>query len=258
MSGLEKRVEALLEEVRRGDVSVADAVNRLRSLPFEDLGFAKVDHHRELRSGVPEVIFCEGKTADQVREIAAALAGRGNPVLATRASAEVFEAVRSALPAAEYRTQARVIVVPGERADVGVGRVLVVAAGTSDIPVAEEAAVTAETLGAAVDRVYDVGVSGLHRLLAHREQLDAARAIVAVAGMDGVLPSIVGGLVAAPVIAVPTSIGYGSSFEGLAALLTMLNSCASGVAVVNIDNGFGAGYMAAIINRQSVEAGEQS
>jgi len=267
MSALEDRIAGLLEQVRRGEVTVAEAVGRLRSLPFEDLGFAKVDHHRELRRGFPEVIFCEGKTPEQVREIAVSLAAGGNTVLATRASRGMFEAVQSALPDTQYHETARIIVVPGRRpAGAGEdgsnggggveGLVLIVAAGTSDIPVAEEAAVTAEALGARTERLYDVGVSGLHRLLAHRHLLDEARAIVAVAGMDGVLPSIVGGLVAAPVIAVPTSIGYGSSFEGLAALLTMLNSCASGVAVVNIDNGFGAGYMAAVINSRTVAPGK--
>lgn len=246
----EDRLIELLEKVKRGDVSCQDAVAKLRALPFEDLGFAKVDHHRALRTGFPEVIFCQGKTPEQIRRIARCLLGAQGRLLATRADRDAFEAIAKVAPDAEYHETARIVVVDkgGRKRGAGVGSVVVMAAGTADLPVAEEAAVTAETMGAAVDRLFDVGVSGLHRLLAYREQLHGANAIVAVAGMEGALPSIVGGLVGCPVIAVPTSVGYGASFGGVAALLTMLNSCAAGVSVVNIDNGFGGGFMAALIN----------
>ena len=238
----------LLEQVRIGEVTPERAVEHLRHFPSENLGFARTDNHRVLRQGFPEVIFCEGKTVDQVKAIATRLLERHATLLATRASAPMFEAVKAIEPRAKYHSLSRTIVVKPARPAPPVGRVLVLSAGTSDIPVAEEAAVTADTLGSRVETLYDVGVAGLHRILDEQAALDAAHAIVVVAGMDGVLPSVVGGLVSKPVIAVPTSIGYGASFQGLAALLTMLNSCAAGVAVVNIDNGFGAGVLAHRIN----------
>jgi NCAIR mutase (PurE)-related protein len=225
-------------------------MQQLRSLPFEDLGFAKVDHHRSLRTGLPEVIFGQGKTAEQIIEIARTLAAQSHNVLITRIDADKAERLRDAVPETSYFPAARAATIVGRKPKiVGRGTILVVAAGTSDLPVAEEAALTAELMGNVVERVHDVGVSGIHRLFAHREQLHAASVLVVVAGMEGALPSVVGGLVDRPVIAVPTSIGYGASFGGLAALLAMLNSCAAGITVVNIDNGFGAGVAAGLINR---------
>jgi len=223
-------------------------VTELRLLPYEDVGFAKIDHHRALRDALPEVVLGQGKTPAQVAEIARRLVERAGRVLVTRADRDCFEAVLAALPDATYHETARAITLDrrGEPKQPGV---TVLCAGTADLPVAEEAAVTAELMGSEVRRVHDVGVAGLHRLLDHVASLQDARAIVAVAGMEGALPSVVAGLVAVPVIAVPTSIGYGASFGGIAALLSMLNACAAGVAVVNIDNGFGAGYLAAVINR---------
>jgi NCAIR mutase (PurE)-related protein len=238
----------LLRHVRQGRTSPDDAAARLRHLPYEDLGFARMDNHRALRQGFPEVIFCEGKTVEQVAAIAGRIVERHGTLLATRATASVFEAVKAVAPRAIYHPLSRAIVLKASRPAQAIGRVLIVSAGTSDIPVAEEAAVTADVLGSRVETRYDVGVAGLHRILDARSALEAARVIVVAAGMDGVLPSVVGGLVAKPVIAVPTSVGYGASFHGLAALLTMLNSCAAGVAVVNIDNGFGAGVLAHRIN----------
>ena len=244
------RIRRLLESVKSGDLEVGSALDQLKELPFEDLGFANVDHHRSLRAGFPEVIYCEGKTAEQVAVIAGKIIEKGNNLLATRASREVFEKVREILPDADYYEQARIVAKKGGEINCPThGFVAVVTAGTSDIPVAEEAAVTAEMMGNTVERIFDVGVAGLHRLLARRVQLSKAAVIIVVAGMEGALASVVGGLVDKPIIAVPTSIGYGASFNGLAALLTMLNSCASGVTVVNIDNGFGAGYAATLINR---------
>ncbi|RKX99693.1 nickel pincer cofactor biosynthesis protein LarB [Candidatus Poribacteria bacterium] len=243
-----ERVRELLEGVRSGRVSVEDALRELRGMPFEDLGFAKVDHHRGIRKGFPEVVFCQGKTVEQVAEISRRIVERGADLLATRASREMYEAVREFAPQARYNELARAIVleqVPKER----LKGVVIVSAGTADLPVAEEAAETAWIMGNEVEKVYDVGVAGLHRLLGNLDRLMNANVLVVVAGMEGALASVVGGLVDKPVIAVPTSVGYGASFGGLAALLTMLNSCASGVAVVNIDNGFGAGYIASLINR---------
>jgi NCAIR mutase (PurE)-related protein len=240
----------LFEQVRKGGLSADEAVERLRHLPFEDLGFAKVDHHRALRQGMPEVIFSQGKTPQQVADIFSRLAQQGGNVLATRASEEQYAAVAAKVEKAEYRPMARAIILKCDRKRYGKGMIAVVSAGTSDIPVAEEAVVTAEMMGNDVQHIYDVGVAGIHRLLAHRETLDKARVIIVCAGMEGALPSVVGGLVGVPVIAVPTSVGYGAAFEGLAALLGMMNSCASNVSVVNIDNGFGAGYVAALINRK--------
>jgi pyridinium-3,5-biscarboxylic acid mononucleotide synthase len=244
-------IKRLLAQVRSGAVSADEAVARLRHLPFESLGFANVDHHRAIRCGFPEVIFCPGKTAAQVRAIFSRLAEAGGNVLATRAAPEIFDAVRRDHPRAEYHELARAITLRQGRSAKPAGHVAVVSAGTSDLPVAEEARATAEIMGQRVTTHYDVGVAGLHRLLAHGEAIQRARAIVVVAGMEGALASVVGGLVAVPVIAVPTSVGYGASFGGLAALLAMLNSCASNVSVVNIDNGFAGGHIAAMISRGS-------
>ncbi len=242
-------IRKLFTEVRRGSLSPDEAVERLRHLPFEDLGFAKVDHHRTLRAGMPEVIFGQGKTPAHTAGIFARLAKHGGNVLATRADAKQFAAVKRKVRSAEYRELARAIILQKDSRKYGKGKVAVVSAGTSDIPVAEEAVVTAELMGNEVQHFYDVGVAGIHRLLANREALTKARVVIVCAGMEGALPSVVGGLVGVPVIAVPTSIGYGASFKGLTALLGMLNSCASNVSVVNIDNGFGAGYVASLINR---------
>jgi len=244
----EKELTRLLRAVRAGKTSIEDALAHLRALPFEDLGFAKVDHHREIRTGFPEVIYCAGKTTAQVIAIARRIVTRHHVALCTRCAPEVYAAAAEALPNSVYHEAARIMVVgKPPRPSAKAKPIAVVTAGTADVPVAEEAAVTAETMGCRVERIYDVGVAGLHRLLRHREQLQQAEVIVVVAGMEGALASVVGGLVSAPVVAVPTSVGYGASFQGLAALLTMLNSCASGVTVVNIDNGFGAGYFAALL-----------
>jgi pyridinium-3,5-biscarboxylic acid mononucleotide synthase len=237
----------LLEAVSEGRLEVEDAVARLRTLPYENLGFARVDHHRALRGGAPEAIFCPGKTAAQVVAIAQRLSAHHANVLATRVTDDIVAAVAASGLSHRHHPDGRLVVIrpePGE----GVGLVVVAAAGTSDLPVAEEAALVAETLGNRVERIYDCGVAGLHRLLDHVGLLAEGNAIVAVAGMEGALPSVIAGLVDRPVIAVPTSIGYGTSFNGLAALLAMLNSCAAGVSVVNIDNGFGAAHQASQIN----------
>lgn len=250
-------VRALLDQVRQGNLSVDQAMERLRIEPFEDLGYAKVDHHRAIRQGVPEVVYCAGKTPEQTAGITESLLKRSQAnVLLTRATPAHFEAVRKVDDRAEFREMARCIVIHRDSALYGLGTIMVLTGGTSDMPVAEEAAVTAETLGNKVERVYDVGVAGIHRLLSQSERIMRANVLIAVAGMEGALASVVAGLVDRPVIAVPTSVGYGANFGGLAALLTMVNSCASGVSVVNIDNGFGAGYMAALINR-SPRAGDQ-
>ena len=242
-------IRKIFEEVRKGKLLPDEAVQRLRHLPFEDLGFAKVDHHRALRAGMPEVILGEGKTPAQVAQIFSRLAKHGGNILATRTSPQQFAAVKKKAPKAEYRELARAVVLWRERKKYGKGTIAVVSAGTSDIPVAEEAVVTAELMGNDIERLYDVGVAGIHRLLANRGALARARVVVVCAGMEGALPSVVGGLIGVPVIAVPTSVGYGAAFKGLAALLGMMNSCASNVSVVNIDNGFGAGYVASLINR---------
>ena len=242
-------IRKLFEEVRKGKLSPDEAVERLRYLPFEDLEFAKVDHHRLLRVGMPEVIFGQAKTPLQVAQIFTRLAKHGGNVLATRATEAQFAAVKKKVPKAEYRERARAIVLRRDNEKYGKGTIAVVSAGTSDIPVAEEAAVTAEVMGNEVEHLYDVGVAGIHRLFAHRNSLIKARVVIVCAGMEGALPSVIGGLVGVPVIAVPTSVGYGAAFDGLAALLGMMNSCASNVSVVNIDNGFGAGYVASLINR---------
>jgi len=244
-------LKELLESIRCGRIEIDEGVERLRRLPFESMGFATVDHHRAIRCGFPEVIFCPGKTPEQVAAILARVADGGGNVLATRADPETFDAVAAAFPAAEYCQTARTITLRQGRPVEPVGHIALVAAGTSDLPVAEEARVTAEIMNQHVTTHYDVGVAGLHRLLARSEALQSANVVVAVAGMEGALASVVGGLVAVPVIAVPTSVGYGASFGGLAALLAMLNSCASNVSVVNIDNGFAGGYIGAMINRQT-------
>jgi hypothetical protein len=245
----ENYLRELLNDVRQGRTPIDEALEELRNLPFIDLGFAKVDSHRPLRNGFPEVVYCEGKRAEQVVAILQRLTQGAGPVLATRASPEVYAAVQAAIPGVRYAELARVIVYEPQPLPRRRGTILVISAGTSDLPVAEEAAVTAEVMGNPVERLYDVGVAGLHRLLAHYESIQKATVLIVVAGMEGALPSVVGGLVRRPVIAVPTSIGYGASFGGLAALLGMLNSCASGVTVVNIDNGFGAGFAASLMNQ---------
>lgn len=238
----------LLERLRRGETSVDEALSELREFPTADLGFARVDLHRGLRSGFPEVIFCQGKEPDQVEAIFGRLLSSGGSVLATRVPPELGRRLVERYPEAVHHEKARIVAVR-RGSPVSAGRILIVTAGTADIPVAEEAAVTAETMGHPVERLYDVGVAGLHRLLAQQKLLYEARVVVVVAGMDGALASVVAGLVDKPVIAVPTSVGYGASFQGLAALLSMLNACAAGVAVVNIDNGFGAGWLAGKINQ---------
>jgi NCAIR mutase (PurE)-related protein len=255
----ERDIRNFLEAVKRGKLTIESAVGQLRQLPYEDLGFAKIDHHRSLRQGYPEVIFGRGKTTKQIVEIARGMlrAKASHNILITRASAKVFAAVkkmsrsvvRGRAAKAQFYPLSGAIAIKRDPTNRGKGLILVVSAGTSDIPVAEEALVTAQTMGNRAEAIYDVGVAGLHRLLEHREKLTAARVIICVAGMEGALPSVVAGLVAAPLIAVPTSTGYGSSFGGLTALLAMLNSCASNVSVVNIDNGFGAGCVASVINQ---------
>jgi NCAIR mutase (PurE)-related protein len=249
-----EQLRTLLADVRTGDVSIDAALDQLKRLPYDDLGFAKIDHHRALRTGAPEVIYCAGKTPEQVVTLAQRMQGHGVPVLGTRATPEQRDAVLAALPAATWHATARAFHLPADPAPPPPavrGTVAVCTGGTSDLPVAEEAALTAELLGSPVLRLYDVGVAGLHRLLAQVPELQAASVVVVIAGMEGALASVVSGLVAAPVIAVPTSVGYGAAFGGLAALLSMLNACAPGVAVVNIDNGFGAGYLAGMINKMA-------
>jgi NCAIR mutase (PurE)-related protein len=245
-------LKTLLDEVAAGRVGPLDAERRiveaLRARPYEDLGFARVDHHRSIRQGFPEVVLGLGKTPDQVAAIAAEIVRRGSTLLITRATPDMFDAVKTSVPNAQYDRVARVVTLKQQDIVPGRGQILVVAAGTSDLPVAEEAVCTAELMGNQVGRLYDVGVAGIHRVLGQRDRLAAARVIIVVAGMEGALASVVAGLVSVPVIAVPTSIGYGASFGGLAALLGMLNSCASGVTVVNIDNGFGAANVASLIN----------
>ena len=247
-----KQLQELLDQVAAGTLDPAAAREQLigvmRAQPYEDLGFARVDHHRSVRQGLPEVILGLGKTPSQIAAIAAEIVTRGSTLLVTRASAAAYEAVRARVPAASYHADAGLITLRQQDITAGKGTIIVAAAGTADLPVAEEAACTAELMGNQVARLYDIGVAGLHRLLGERERLNAARVIIVVAGMEGALPSVVAGLVSAPVIAVPTSIGYGASFGGIAALLGMLNSCASGVSVVNIDNGFGAASIASLIN----------
>ena len=245
------QVRKVLQDVKAGLTEPDEALARLAGLPFEDLIYARVDHHREIRAGFPEVIFGQGKTPEHIVGIAERIVASGSNLIVSRTTREVCDLISKVAPHAEYHKEARMITALTDRTERGRGTIAVISAGTSDIPIAEEAAVTASAMGNQVWRVYDVGVAGIHRLLAEREGLQAARVVVVVAGMEGALPSVVGGLVSAPVIGVPTSIGYGASFGGLAALLGMLNSCASNVTVVNIDNGFGAGFVASLINRKS-------
>ncbi|MGC8970723.1 MAG: nickel pincer cofactor biosynthesis protein LarB [bacterium] len=240
-------IRELLLEVKNGLVDIDSALERLKFLPYEDLGYARLDHHRALRRGFPEVVFCQGKTTEQSVEIIKRLSEKNNRILATRANREIYERVIEFLPMARYNELARTIAVVKDKID-PVGHILVISAGTADLPVAEEAIETADIMGNRVERLYDVGVAGLHRLLGSLDKINEAKVLIVVAGMEGALPSVVAGLVDKPVIAVPTSTGYGASFKGLSALLTMLNSCVPGIAVVNIDNGFGAGYLASIIN----------
>ena len=246
----QERLKELLLGFKEGRMDLDQALERLRHLPYEDLGYAQIDHHRSIRQGFPEVIFGQGKTPAQVAGIASSLLERSSNLLITRSNRETFEQIRTIAEAAEYHQSCGAISVRRDMTARGLGCIAIVTAGTSDIPVADEAAVTAEIMGNQVERIFDVGVAGIHRVLSRRESLQSARVIVCVAGMEGALPSVVGGLVSAPVIAVPTSVGYGASFNGVAALLGMLNSCASNVTVVNIDNGFGAGFVASLINRE--------
>jgi pyridinium-3,5-biscarboxylic acid mononucleotide synthase len=243
-------IEEILKAHSNGNLSVAEATDRLQNLSYENIGYARVDHARHARQGFPEVIFGQGKTKEQVIGIFEKLVARSRNVLITRTSAEVYGEIRNVFTDAEWHADARIIRVFRDKTELGTGEISIVTAGTSDIPVAEEAALTAETMGNRVKRIWDAGVAGIHRILAEREILQNSRVVVVVAGMEGALPSVVGGLVRVPVIAVPTSIGYGASFGGIAALLGMLNSCASNVTVVNIDNGFGAGFVASLINRK--------
>jgi pyridinium-3,5-biscarboxylic acid mononucleotide synthase len=245
------RLRSLLEQLRAGAIDVDSTMMSLRKLPFDDLGYAKIDSHRCMRQGVPEVIYCEGKSNGQIQGIVKRLAQAHCNILATRANHDVYLAIGDVVDKASYHEEARIVVVNPKEVE-KIGNIAVVSAGTSDIPVAEEAAVTAETLGNMVNRIYDVGVAGIHRLLDSCDELFEANVVVVVAGMEGALASVVGGLVASPVIGVPTSVGYGACFGGVAALLSMLNSCASGVSVVNIDNGFGAGFQAGLINKGAV------
>jgi pyridinium-3,5-biscarboxylic acid mononucleotide synthase len=245
-----RKLEQLLKKVKSGETSIDEAMGQLKSLPFEDLGFARIDHHRTLRKGFPEVIWGEGKTTAQITSIMRQLKNKGQNVLVTRIDEKRAGTVQKVFRKSRYYPQSRALTLIHHPVEmIGKGTILVITAGTTDIPVAEEASVTAQMMGNRTDTLYDAGVAGIHRLLSERERMEAARVLIVVAGMEGALPSVVGGLVDRPVIAVPTSVGYGTSFGGVTALLAMLNSCASGVSVVNIDNGFGAGYMAGLINR---------
>lgn len=243
-------IRELLEGVKNSTIDIDGALEKLKDLPYEDIGYANVDHHRQLRNGYPEVIYCEGKSDDHIIGIIKIMNNKGSNILGTRCRKETYEKIKEIYPNVEYEELSRILKIQNHNIDnIGKGKIVVVTGGTSDIPVADEAYHTAKFLGNDVERVYDVGVAGIHRLLNKKEILNSARVVIAVAGMEGALPSVVGGLVDVPVIAVPTSVGYGANFGGLSALLTMLNSCASGISVVNIDNGFGAGYLAAMINK---------
>lgn len=248
MKEMEHKLKHLLECIQEGSISVAEGLENLKDLPFKDLDFAKIDTHREIRQKFPEIIYCPGKTLEQIKKIAAYLAQNTKNIIASRADEEVYHVLKETLPDTQYYPQARMAVLHRDPVKPSKGLILVISGGTADIPVAEEAALTAEIMGNTVERLYDVGVAGLHRLLAHLDLLKKANVLIVVAGMEGALASVVGGMVARPVIAVPTSIGYGANFHGLSALLSMLNSCAAGVGVVNIDNGLGAGRLAAMIN----------
>jgi len=242
-------IRQILEAVRQGEQDVDSALDQLKDLPFTEMGFAKIDNHRQLRTGYPEVIFCAGKTIEQSEEIIRLMYHRGSNILATRVPEALWQRISETYPEAEYNAAARTIAIRRNDVTASSTYISVVTAGTADIPVAEEAAVTAELFGNKVERIYDVGVAGIHRLYSRLELIRGGRVIVAVAGMEGALPSVIGGLVDKPVIAVPTSVGYGANFNGLSALLTMLNSCAAGISVVNIDNGIGAGYLASLIKK---------
>lgn len=242
-------IKEILNSFKEGNITIENAADMLKKLPYEDIGYAKIDYHRESRKGFPEVIYCEGKTYEQVRDIALRMYERGSNVLGTRASYNHYEILKEACSDAVYYETARIISIKNTEPKKTKGIIGIITAGTSDMPVAEEAAVTAELMGNTVKRFYDVGVAGLHRLIDKIEEIRKCRVIISVAGMEGALPTVLGGLVGSPIIAVPTSVGYGANFHGLSALLTMLNSCSSGVSVVNIDNGFGAAYSASIINK---------
>ena len=245
----EENIKELLTSVKKGSLSVDDGLKKLKHLPFEDVGFARIDHHRALRQGFPEVIFGRGKTIRQIQGIVERMLAHQQNVLITRTNAEVFRAIKKLERKTQFYPDSGTILIRRDKAQRGKGKILIACAGTADIPVAEEAVVTTEAMGNKAESLYDVGVAGIHRILSERARLTEARVIIVVAGMEGALPSVVGGLVSVPVIAVPTSVGYGASLNGIAALLGMLNSCASNVTVVNIDNGFGAGYVASLINR---------
>lgn len=244
-----KELETLLKEIKEGTRTIEEAMEVLKTFPYTDLGFARIDHHREMRTGYPEIVYCAGKTIDQVKEIFRVMIDKENNIMGTRATEEMYEAVKSISPGAVWFDVARIISVQKKKPETPDGRIAVITAGTSDIPVAEEAAITAELLGNNVTRIYDAGVAGIHRLVDKLPDIRSCRVIIVIAGMEGALASVVGGLVDKPVIAVPTSVGYGASFGGISALLAMLTSCSSGVTVVNIDNGFGAGFSASMINR---------
>jgi len=245
---MKTELQEVLEKVSKGQMSPEEAFQALKDYPYQDLGFAKVDHHREVRKGFPEIIYGQGKTDAQILKIAREICRRGNSLLITRAGPGIYKKIRREIPGCLYNSLGKTICLKKKRPSPGKGRVVIVTAGTSDIPVAEEAFVTCEILGNETERIYDVGVAGLHRLIGEMDKIRKARLIIAVAGMEGALPSVLAGLVSVPVIAVPTSVGYGASFQGISALLAMLNSCPGGVAVMNIDNGFGAGYLASLIN----------
>ncbi len=244
-----KEVEKLLNDVKNGETTVDKALDVLKNFPYTDLGFARIDHHREMRTGYPEIIYCAGKSVEQVKEIIRVMSERENNVIGTRANQEMYDAVKSIIPAAVFYPMARIISVQKKKPETPESSIAVITAGTSDMPVAEEAAITAELLGNKVVRIYDAGVAGIHRLVDKLPEIRSCRVVVVIAGMEGALASVVGGLVDKPVIAVPTSVGYGANFGGISALLAMLTSCSTGVTVVNIDNGFGAGFSASMINK---------
>lgn len=242
-------MKKILQDYKKGNIGLSEVLEKIKTLPYEDLGFAKIDNHRMLRKGFPETVFCPGKTVDQILKIIKTMSKGENNILATKAEKKVFNAVKKIHPDAEYNEIAKTIIIRKEKTEAKKGNILIVTAGTSDIPIAEEAVITAEIMGNKVEKVYDIGVAGVHRLFDIKNKIFDANVVIVVAGMEGALASIVGGLTSKPVIAVPTSVGYGASFKGIAPLLTMLNTCAEGVVVVNIDNGFGAGYFASLINR---------
>lgn len=245
---MNEQLEKLLVQVQKGERSPKDALKILKDFPYEDLNFAKIDHHRELRRGLPEIVFGAGKTDAQILKIAKAILKKGSNLLITRVDPRIYKKIKQQIPKARYNSLAKAVYLKQKNPPPGKGRIVIITAGTSDIPVAEEAAVTCEILGNKIDKIYDVGVAGLHRLFGELDTIKNARVIITAAGMEGALPSVIAGITEIPIIAVPTSVGYGTSFKGLAALLAMLNSCPGGLAVVNIDNGFGAAYMASLIN----------